>query len=336
MGRRATDGACTAAKGDAFFVVPAFEEARLREQLARSPFDGPKVEVRTWQEDESPYALVAAGMKSRGMATGAVGIEETVPYMFSEGIAKAAPALQVRSATPVTAGCRMTKSAAELELMTIANRATWQVYRAVWQAMNPAMTQHQVGALIDAAYAQVGFEGEASVQTGPYTALPHGSREPQVIGEGSPVMIDDGCVVEGYCSDITRTFVLGKASDKQKRVFEIVQRAQKAGLEAARVGATCGSVDAAARKVIEDAGFGPDYKYFSHRLGHGIGLAGHEWPYLVRGNGQTLVKGMTFSDEPGIYIKGEFGVRLEDDFHVTENGGESFTELSAGIEEPFG
>ncbi|HEY3928204.1 MAG TPA: Xaa-Pro peptidase family protein [Candidatus Koribacter sp.] len=324
------------AKGEAFFVVPAFEEARLREQLASSPFDAAKVEVRTWQEDENPYALVAAGLKGRGVVTGAAGIEETVPYVFSNGIAKAAPALQMGSATPVTAGCRMTKSPAELELMTVANQATWLVYRAVFQAMNADMTQHQVSDLIDAAYGKVGFEGGASVQTGRYTALPHGSKEPQVIGEGSPVMIDDGCLVEGYSSDITRTFVLGRASDKQKKVFEIVQKAQKAGLAAARLGVACGSVDAAARKVITDGGFGPDYKFFSHRLGHGIGLQGHEWPYLVRGNTQPLMKGMTFSDEPGIYVKGEFGVRLEDDFYVTENGAEAFTTFSPSIEQPFG
>ena len=174
------------------------------------------------------------------------------------------------------------------------------------------------------------------MQVGEYTALPHGSRTPQVIHEGMPIMIDDGCTVEGYNSDITRTFVLGKATDKQKRIFEIVQLAQKAALAAARPGMACETVDAAARKVITDAGYGPGYKYFGHRLGHGIGMEGHEWPYLVHGNALPLAPGMTFSDEPGIYIRGEFGVRLEDDIFVTSDGAEMFTTPSPSIEHPFG
>jgi Xaa-Pro dipeptidase len=210
------------------------------------------------------------------------------------------------------------------------------VYRAVYQAMQPGMTQRDVGAMITAAYAKVGFRGGASVQVGEYTALPHGSRTPQVIGEGTPIMIDDGCTVEGYNSDITRTFVLGKASDKQKRVFEIVQRAQQAALAAARPGVACEAVDAAARKVITDAGYGPGYEFFAHRLGHGIGMDGHEWPYLVHGNTLPLAPGMTFSDEPGIYTRGEFGVRLEDDIYVTNDGAEMFTTPSLSIEHPFG
>ncbi|MBZ5509593.1 MAG: Xaa-Pro peptidase family protein [Acidobacteriia bacterium] len=340
-------------KGEPFFVVPAFEEDRLREQLAGGPldpkqhrFDNPQLakwpfdvkaaDVRTWQEDEDPYRLVAQGLKDRGLSVGTLGTEERVTFAFSNGVAQAAPALKMVSATPVTAGCRGVKSAHELELMKLANQATWLVYRAVYQAMRPGMTQHDVGALITAAYGNVGFRGGASVQVGEYTALPHGSRTPQVIHEGMPIMIDDGCTVEGYNSDITRTFVLGKATDKQKHVFEIVQRAQKAALDAARPGVACEAVDAAARKVITDAGYGPGYKFFGHRLGHGIGMDGHEWPYLVHGNALPLAPGMTFSDEPGIYIRGEFGVRLEDDIYVTNNGAEMFTTPSPSIEHPFG
>jgi Xaa-Pro dipeptidase len=323
------------AKGEPLFVAPAFEEERLREQLASGPFDS-KVDVRLWQEDEDPYRLVAQGLKDRGISTGTLGMEERVTFVFSNGVAQAAPALKIVSATPVTAGCRMVKSAQELELMRLANQATWMVYRAVYQAMQPGMTQHDVGALIAAAYVKVGFRGGASVQVGEYTALPHGSRTPQVIHEGTPIMIDDGCTVEGYNSDITRTFVLGKASDKQKKVFEIVQQAQKTALAAARPGVPCEAVDAAARKVITDAGYGPGYKFFGHRLGHGIGLDGHEWPYLVRGNTLPLERGMSFSDEPGIYIRGEFGVRLEDDIHITAEGAEMFTTPSPSIEHPFG
>ncbi len=327
------------AKGAAFYVCPAFEEGRAREQIAGAP-DGENPDVRTWQEDESPYRLVAQGLKERGIATGRLGIEETVRFFFADGIAKAAPQATLTSATSVTAGCRRIKSTHELALMSLANQVTLAVYEAVYQALREGMTQHDVGELIAAAYGQMGFPGDASVQVGEYSALPHGSRTPQVIHEGSIVMVDDGCDVEGYQSDITRTFVLGKApeqvGDKMRKVFDIVHRAQAAALAAARPGAECGSVDAAARKVITDAGYGPDYKYFTHRLGHGIGMDGHEWPYLVRGNTTKLAPNMTFSDEPGIYIRGEFGIRLEDDMHITENGAELFTPQSPSLEDPFG
>jgi Xaa-Pro dipeptidase len=327
------------AKGAAFYVCPAFEEGRAREQIANAP-DGQNPDVRTWQEDESPYERVAQGLKERGLATATLGIEETVRFFFADGIAKAAPQATLTSATAVTAGCRRIKSAHEIALMSLANQVTLAVYEAVYHALREGMTQHDVGELIAAAYGQMGFPGDASVQVGEYSALPHGSRTPQIIREGSIVMIDDGCDVEGYQSDITRTFVLGKASeqvgDKMRKVFDIVHRAQATALAAARPGAECGSVDAAARKVITDAGYGPDYKYFTHRLGHGIGMDGHEWPYLVRGNTTRLAPNMTFSDEPGIYIRGEFGVRLEDDMHITENGAELFTPQSPSLEDPFG
>jgi Xaa-Pro dipeptidase len=325
-------------KGSAFYVCPAFEEGRAHEQISSGP-EGENPDVRTWQEDESPYQRVAQGLKERGMASGKVGIEETVRFFFADGIAKAAPQATLTSATPVTAGCRRIKSAHELALMLLANQVTLAAYEAVYHALREGMTQHQVGDLITAAYGQLGFSGDASVQVGEYSALPHGSATPQVIREGSIVMIDDGCTVEGYQSDITRSFVLGRASgevgDKMKKVFEIVHRAQSAALAAARPGLECGAVDAAARKVITDAGYGPDYKYFTHRLGHGIGMDGHEWPYLVRGNTTKLQPSMTFSDEPGIYIRGEFGVRLEDDMHITENGAELFTPQSPSLEDPF-
>jgi Xaa-Pro dipeptidase len=327
------------AKGSAFYVCPAFEEGRAREQLANAP-DGAKPDVRTWQEDENPYQRVAQGLQERGMTSGKLGIEETVRFVFADGIAKAAPHAALTSATPVTAGCRRIKSAHEIALMRLACQVTLAAYEAVYHAMREGMTQQQVGDLIAAAYGQLGFPGEASVQVGEYSALPHGSTTPQVIREGSIVMIDDGCTVEGYQSDITRTFVLGKVSgdagDKMKRVFDIVHRAQATALATARPGLECGSVDAAARKVITDSGYGPDYKYFSHRLGHGMGMDGHEWPYLVRGNTTKLEPNMTFSDEPGIYIRGEFGVRLEDDMHITENGAELFTPQSPSLEDPFG
>lgn len=322
------------ARGKAFCVCPSFEEGRAREQLNTGPLEDAR--LLTWHEDESPYRLVADGLKTANISTGTLGVEERTPFVFSNEVSHSAPSLKLVSATPVTAGCRMIKSAHELELMTIANRATLKVYEAVYRALQPGMTQNDVEKLISAAYARVGFPGEASVQTGIYSALPHGSRTPQVIGESTVVMIDDGCTVDGYNSDITRTFVLGKATDKMKRVFDIVHRAQSAALAAAKPGVPCEQVDAAARKVITDAGYGPDYNYFSHRLGHGIGMDGHEWPYLVRGNTLPLENAMTFSDEPGIYIRGEFGVRLEDDMHITESGAQLFTPQSPSIEHPFG
>ncbi len=326
------------AKGAAFYVCPYFEEGRAREQIADAP-DGDQPDIRTWQEDENPYQRIAQGLKDRGLASGRLGVEETIRFVFSDEIARVAPQATISSATPVTAGCRMIKSAHEIALMRLASQVTLSVYEAVYLALREGMTQQQVEDLIAAAYGQLGFPGEASVQVGEYTALPHGSTTPQVIREGSIVMIDDGCTVEGYQSDITRTFVLGKASqnvgDKMNKVFDIVHRAQSAALAAAHPGVECGSVDAAARKVITDAGYGPDYKYFTHRLGHGMGMDMHEWPYLVRGNTTKLQSNMTTSDEPGIYIRGEFGIRLEDDLHITENGAELFTPQSPSLEDPF-
>lgn len=322
------------AAGKPFCVCPSFEEDRAREQLNRGPLES--AEVLTWHEDESPYKLVATGLQSLGKSAGVLGVEERTPWVFSDAIAKAVPALHLTSATPVTAGCRMIKSDHELELMSLANQATLKVYEAAYRSLAPGMTQDDAGELIAAAYERVGFRGEASVEVGPGSALPHGSETPQTIRENSLVMIDDGCLVEGYNSDITRTFVLGKATDKMKRAFDIVRRAQSAALDAARPGVECQAVDRAARKVVVDGGYGPDYQFFSHRVGHGIGLDGHEWPYLVRGNRLPLQPNMTFSDEPGIYLPGEFGMRLEDDMHITADGAALFTPQSPSLEHPFG
>ena len=325
--------------GSPYIVTPAFEEDRTREQLAGGPIE--HTDVAIWQEDESPFERVATGLKERGLVTGRIGIEETSKFVFADSISGAAPALKVVSATPIVAGCRMIKSAHELELMHVASQATLACYAAVFKALQPGMTQNDVGSLIGAGYNRLGFPGFASIQVGEYTALPHGSITPQTIREGTIIMIDDGCTVEGYQSDITRTFVLGKATDKMKKVFDIVRRAQAAALEAARPGVPLEAIDAAGRKVVVDNGYGPGFKYFSHRLGHGMGMDGHEWPYLVKNNmfgwekALTLQPGMVFSDEPGIYIKGEFGVRLEDDMHITDNGAELFTPQSPSIEQPF-
>jgi Xaa-Pro dipeptidase len=323
------------AKGAAFYVCPAFEEGRAREQIARG-LAGEQPDVRIWQEDDDPYERVAQGLMDRGLSTGTLGIEESVHYVFSSGIAKAAAQATVVSATPVTAGCRMIKSDHEVALMRLAAKATLTVYEAAYRSLKEGMTKPQLEDLISTAYDRVGFPGEADVQIGQNTAFPHGSASSQVIREGSIIMIDDGCLVEGYTSDITRTFTLGKPTDKMKKVFDIVHRAQTQALKTAQPGLQCQAVDAAARKVIVDAGYGPDYKYFTHRLGHGMGMDGHEWPYLVPGNKLALATNMTFSDEPGIYIRDEFGIRLEDDMHITENGAELFTPQSLSLEDPFG
>jgi Xaa-Pro dipeptidase len=322
-------------KGNPFYVCPAFEEDRAREQIASGP-GGSNADIRLWQEDESPYQRIAEGLKDRGISAGKLGMEETVRYVFSEGVSKAAPGLHIVSATPVTAGCRMIKSPHELGLMKLANEVTLAAYEAAYLSTKEGMTQHDFGNMVQAAHAQQGFQGGASIQVGENSALPHGSAKPQVIREGTILLMDGGCNVEGYESDISRTVVLGKPTDKMKQVFEIVHRAQSAALAAAKPGVQCQAVDAAARKVISDAGYGPDYKYFTHRLGHGIGMDGHEWPYLVRGNTLPMAANMCFSDEPGVYIRGEFGVRLEDDMHITENGAELFTPQSASLEKPFG
>jgi len=323
------------AKGLPFAVCPAFEEERLRERLALIPAMA-QTRVYTWQENENPYEQVAKGLKDLAIATGTIGVEETMPYAYAEGIAHALPNATLSNARPITAGCRSIKSPAELALMQLANSVTLQVYEAAWRSGHPGMTTREFSAMIGAAYDRVGFPGEASCETGEYSALPHGSIKPQTIREGAMVLIDDGCTAEGYQSDITRAFVYGKPSDKMRQVFDIVHRAQAAALATARPGVPCENVDAAARKIITDAGYGPGYAHFTHRLGHGIGMDGHEWPYLVQGNTLPLAEGMTFSDEPGIYIRGEFGLRLEDDMHITADGAKLFTGPSLSLEQPFG
>jgi len=323
------------AKGSAFYVCPGFEEGRAREQIKNAP-EGENPDVRIWQEDESPYERLAQGLQERGIASGKIGLEETIKFVFAEGVAKVAAQATVTSATPVTAGCRMIKSPHEIALMRLASQVTLAAYEATYRAVKDGMTQPEVESLVQKAHTQVGFNGGADVQVGEFSAFPHGSVTPQGVHEGTIVLMDGGCAVEGYQSDITRTFVLGKASEKMKSVFDIVHHAQSAALAAAKPGAECGSVDAAARKVVTDAGYGPDYKYFTHRLGHGLGMDGHEWPYLVRGNPAKLLGNITTSNEPGIYLRGEFGIRLEDDMHITENGAELFTPQSRSLEDPFG
>jgi Xaa-Pro dipeptidase len=317
------------AKGEVAWVAPAFEKGRALEQIKFGN------DVRTWQEDESPYQLVASILKDRGVASGKLGIEETVRFVFSDGVSKAAPAVKLTNADLVTARCRRIKSAHEIELMRLANQITLKAFEIALKFLKEGITNRELSGKVAAAHQQLGAGGGALVLFGEHSALPHGTVTPQKLRNGDIVLVDGGCSIENYASDITRTTIFGNPTEKQLKVFEIVKRAQAAALKTARPGVACEDVDAAARKVILDAGYGPDYKYFTHRVGHGIGMDGHEWTYLVRGNKTKLEAGMTFSDEPGIYIPGEFGMRCEDIMVITENGAELLTGQAPSLEQPF-
>jgi Xaa-Pro dipeptidase len=318
--------------GQPILVSPAFEEGRMRESL-RYP-----MEVRVWQEDESPTKIIASALADRGMRSGRVGIEETLPFTFYDHFRATGPEYEAVSADPVTIACRAQKSAHELELMRLACSATCEVYREVFANLKEGMSEKAIGDLVITGFAKMNLHGEALVLLGAAAALPHGSKQPQTLREGEVVLIDGGCTVEGYQSDITRTGVLGKPPAKVQTVFEIVRKAQDAALDAARAKKLSGSVDDATRSVITNAGYGPGYKYFTHRLGHGIGLDGHEHPYLVRGSTTVLEPGMTFSNEPGIYIPGEFGLRCEDDMVISAEGPAQLLSprFQVSLEKPLG
>ena len=308
-------GAVVGREGDPVWVVPAFEKGRALEQVRLG------TDVRAWQEDEGPYTLVAQALADRGAAAGRVGIEETMPFAFSDGIGQAAPAARLSSATPVTAGCRMVKDAHELALMRRACAVTLTAYRAVFASLAEGQSAAQVSGWVAAAHRRLGARGGALVLFGPDAAFPHGTAKPKTLQKGDVVLVDGGCRMHGYSSDITRTAVFGAPpTDRQRRVWDLVRKAQAAAFAAARPGVECQAIDAAARRVIEDGGFGPGYAYLTHRLGHGIGLDGHEWPYMVRGNTTKLASGMTFTDEPGVYVPGELGIRHEDTVAVTPDG----------------
>ena len=318
------------AHGELAWVTPGFEEARARELIKSS------TDVRAWQEDESPYRVIAGILRDR-KATRHIGIEERLRFFIYDGLRQALPSAQFVSATPITAGCRMIKSAAEIALMQQANDITLQAIGTAMHSLKEGMTTGEVGATVTDATRKLGGVADgALVIFGKYSAFPHGSVQPQRLRDGDVVLIDAGCTVEGYVSDITRTSVFGTPTQRQRDVWDVEKHAQSAALAAAQVGATCESVDAAARKVITAAGFGADYKVpgLPHRTGHGIGLDGHEWTNFVRGNTTRIQPGMCFSDEPTIAIYGEFGIRLEDCLHVTESGPKMFTPQSPSIEQP--
>jgi Xaa-Pro dipeptidase len=320
------------ARGDIVYICPGFEEARLREMITIGGDD-----VRVWEEHESPYDLVAQALRDRGAATGRVGMEESVRFFLFDGIRKAAPQIEVVSADPVVIPCRAHKSPAELALMQRAMDITVVAYKTCISMLHAGMSQNEFRANSFAAHRALGTQGGIDVQFGASTAFPHGSKELTYLKEGDVVLMDGGCKVHGYSSDISRTLVFGQPTQRQRDVWRLEQEAQAAAFKAAQLGAPCEAVDAAARKVITDAGFGPDYKVpgLPHRTGHGIGMDGHEWYHMVRGNQVPLAPGMCFTDEPMIAIYGEFGVRLEDCVYMTEDGPRFFTQPSPSIEQPF-
>ncbi len=320
------------ARGELAFVCPAFEEARARE-LVRFTDD-----VRVWQEDESPYRLIAGILHDRGVAGGRVGVEERMRFFIVDGLRAEAPALEYVRADAITTGCRMIKSPAELALLQRANDITVAAFQAVLPTLEEGMTQRELERRMTAALARAGGEDTwALAGFGAYSAFPHGSVQPQHVRRGDIVLLDAGCTVQHYVADVTRTTVFGAPTRRQAEVWNLERRAQDSAFRAAQVGATCAAVDAAARKVITDAGFGPDYRVpgLPHRTGHGIGLDVHEAPNFVRGNDTRLAPGMCFSDEPTIVIYGEFGIRLEDCLYITDAGPRFFTAQSPAIEQPF-
>ena len=319
------------ARGEMVYVCPGFEEERLRELILIGN------EVRAWEEHESPYRLMAGILKDHVAASGRVGIEESVRFFLVDGIRKQAPRLELVSADPVTISCRAYKSSTEIALMQRAMDITSEAFKVSISLLREGMSQEEFAAHSRAAHKALGVSGEIGCQFGASTAYPHGSNKPEHLKEGDVVLMDGSCTVDGYYSDISRTIVFGNPSQRQRDVWNLEKEAQAAAFAAAQVGASCGQVDAAARKVITDAGLGPGYKVpgLPHRTGHGIGLDIHEWHPIVQGSQTPLMPGMCFSDEPMIAIYGEFGVRLEDCIYMAEDGPHFFTQPSPSIEQPF-
>ena len=320
-------------EGEPCIVTPFFEEPSVRESL------GIPAEVRVWQEDEDPLKVVAGFLKDRKLAAKPIGIEETNRFFIVDGLQKALPSAKIVSANPVVRGCRGIKTAPEIALMQLATDITLAAYRWTYPQIRAGMTPQEIGALMAAATRKLGGKVEFNlILLGEAAAYPHGSGKPQKVVPGEVVLMDCGCAVHGYQSDISRSFVFGEASAHQRKVWDQVARGQQIAFEAAQLGKPAGTVDDAVRRYYASQGYGPDYKLpgLSHRTGHGIGMDGHEPVNLVRGEKTPLAPGMCFSNEPGIYIPGSFGIRLEDCFHMTESGPKWFSVPPKSIGAPLG
>lgn len=318
-------------EGEPLVVTPFFEEPSVRETLAVA------AEVRSWVEDQDPLLLVADWLRERKLATRPVGIEETARFFAFDGLRRALPDTRLVSADPVVRTCRMIKSPAEIALMQAATDVTIAAYRWTWPRIEAGMTGADVGALMTAATRKLGGDPLfALVLVGEGSAYPHGTEEVQRVAPGQVTLMDCGCSVEGYQSDVSRTGVFGRPSAGVARVWDHMARGQQVAFAAAKLGVPAGQVDDAVRRFYAGLGYGPDYKLpgLSHRTGHGIGMDGHEPVNLVRGETTPLRAGMCFSNEPGLYLPGKFGVRLEDCFQLTESGPRYFSEPPCSIEQP--
>jgi Xaa-Pro dipeptidase len=318
--------------GDIAIVTPHFEEPSVRESL-KVPAD-----VRVWNENEDPLVTVAGALRDRKVA-GPVAVEETVRFFAVDALRRAMPGIDIRNGAPVVRGSRMIKSAAEIALMQKAADITIAAYRHVAPRIRRGMSPKDIGAMMDAAHTALGGTPEfALILLGEASAYPHGSGKPQAVRDGEVVLMDCGCTVEGYQSDISRTFVFGEATAEQRKVWQQMRDGQQIAIEAARVGVAAGSVDDAVRAQYVKWGYGPGYKLpgLSHRTGHGIGLDGHEPVNLVQGEQTLLAPGMCFSDEPGIYLPGKFGIRLEDCFHMGAEKPIWFSTPPPSFDKPFG
>ena len=335
-GTRNMAGLLIPAKGEIAWIVPAADAQRAND-IAGGKTAGATKFVLTYSDSGGQADAIKQALKDCGVTAGNIGLEEQVRFSIFDSLHKEIPAAQFVNATPVTAGCRVIKSKTELALMQRAADVTIEAYRAGLTTLREGMAPAELSNNIVAAYRALGFSGNVSASFGKNTAFPHGSTMPQTLHEGDMILLDDGCTVDGYQSDITRAVVFGKPSAKQKEIWALERKAQDAALAAARPGRTCESVDMAARKVITDAGLGPGYKLpgLPHRTGHGLGLDIHEWTYLVIGNKTKLAPEMCFSDEPMI-VTGEFGIRLEDCMYITEDGVRTFSKQSPAIDQPFG
>jgi Xaa-Pro dipeptidase len=326
-------GALLTQKGQLIFISPTFEESKLRETV------GDKAHIRLWEEDENPYELVKQTLLDNGLLKGSLALDEAAPFFIFDGLRKAMPDRKIVNGMTITAECRMHKTHAEIALMQSAKNITIEVQKHAAKILREGISSFEVADFINQAHKAYGGSSSTFciVSFGAHTSMPHGPDGVQYLKEGDMVLIDTGCKIENYHSDITRSYVFGQPTARQRSMWELEKAAQAAAFEAAQIGVPCEQVDLAARRVLEAAGLGPAYKTpgLPHRTGHGIGLDIHEWTYLVKGNTTPLAEGMCFSNEPMICIDGEFGIRLEDHFYMTKDGPKWFTGQSNAVDAPF-